>query len=154
MAIDRRAKRGAWALALWLVMIFLTSSTLVTFSGFVRFVQDLSSSVAFKQWFAAFWLAGSIFVVKGWHFTEYLVVELLAVRVIRSRFGWSSGAAIRAALIFAALFAASDEWHQTFVPDRDGCVRDVVIDCAGALVAAAWLWARSRRRDPSAPGGT
>ena len=40
---------------------------------------------------------------------------------------------------FCLVFAASDEWHQTFVPDRGGTITDVLIDSVGVLVAAAFL---------------
>jgi VanZ family protein len=36
-------------------------------------------------------------------------------------------------LCFAVLYAASDEWHQIFVPGRYGTVLDVVIDTVGAI---------------------
>jgi VanZ family protein len=47
----------------------------------------------------------------------------------------------------SVLYAASDEWHQTFVPTRVGTPWDVAIDAAGAalgLILAAVWW---RRRD-------
>ena len=37
-------------------------------------------------------------------------------------------------LIFSIFYAASDEFHQTFVPGRDGNIVDVLIDSSGALV--------------------
>jgi len=45
-------------------------------------------------------------------------------------------------------YAASDEFHQTFVPSREGCVRDVMIDTSGALAGlfALWLFGRLRKR--------
>ncbi len=42
---------------------------------------------------------------------------------------WSEAVA---ALWLAALYAATDEFHQTFVPSREGCLRDVAIDSSGA----------------------
>lgn len=66
------------------------------------------------------------------------------------------GAGIRALLVALAitlLWAASDEWHQTFVPGRSGRVRDVMIDGAGALAAAAWIHRRWSRADAPAPPG-
>ncbi len=39
------------------------------------------------------------------------------------------------------LFAISDEWHQSFVPDRSGRLDDVVTDPIGALVGLAVAWA-------------
>ncbi len=39
------------------------------------------------------------------------------------------------ALALTVLYACSDEWHQRFIPGRTSCVRDVVIDSLGALLA-------------------
>ena len=38
-----------------------------------------------------------------------------------------------AVLLSCALFAASDEFHQTFVKSRTPSVRDVLLDVGGAL---------------------
>lgn len=35
----------------------------------------------------------------------------------------------------SALYSVSDEYHQTFVEGRSGELRDIAIDCAGALIA-------------------
>ena len=40
----------------------------------------------------------------------------------------------------AVVFAISDEVHQLFVPGRNGCVRDVLIDAAGAAIGLAVCW--------------
>ena len=40
--------------------------------------------------------------------------------------------------VFSFLYACSDEWHQTFVPDRSGRFADVLIDSVGIL-AGVWL---------------
>ena len=39
------------------------------------------------------------------------------------------------ALIFTFLYAISDEWHQTFIPGRNGQLADVLVDFSGALLA-------------------
>jgi VanZ family protein len=44
------------------------------------------------------------------------------------------------ALWVAVFYAATDEFHQTFVPSREGCVRDVMIDSTGAIVGLLALW--------------
>ena len=36
--------------------------------------------------------------------------------------------------LFSVIYALSDEFHQTFVPGRDGNIVDVLIDSSGALV--------------------
>ena len=38
------------------------------------------------------------------------------------------------AIVLTAVYAAGDEWHQTFVPGRTGRASDVVIDLVGGLV--------------------
>ena len=48
------------------------------------------------------------------------------------------------ALLVAACYASTDEFHQTFVPGRDGCVRDVVIDSCGAAAGLFALWLLGR----------
>ena len=53
------------------------------------------------------------------------------------------------ALLFAFLWAASDEYHQSLSPHRTPAVTDVMIDTCGALVGiwvAGRLWARLGRR--------
>ena len=43
------------------------------------------------------------------------------------------------AFLFALLFAASDEWHQSFVANRHGTPSDLVYDAAGALIMIGLL---------------
>jgi VanZ family protein len=89
-------------------------------------------------------------VRKTAHVSEYGVLALLAWRARRkpvrddSRpWRWSEAAF---ALIVAVLFAITDEWHQTFVPSREGSPRDVLIDATGATLALVALWRFGRWR--------
>ena len=134
----------------WLGLIFFTSCFVIPFDTFIRFIQGLSGSPAFQQWFDRFWVGDWFFVVKSWHMTEYAVLVSLAVAALRRGNIGGRVSRIWLAFAFAAAFAASDEWHQTFVPGRDGCVRDVLIDTGGALLAALFWSAslRARRRSP------
>jgi len=54
-------------------------------------------------------------------------------------------------LAIALIYAVSDEFHQSFVPDRTGRVDDLVVDAAGALVglgvAFTVLTVLARRRE-------
>jgi VanZ family protein len=45
----------------------------------------------------------------------------------------------------AIAYAATDEWHQTFVEGRAGLASDVAIDAAGVGIAVAlWLYSQPR----------
>jgi hypothetical protein len=70
---------------------------------------------------------GWAFVAKGAHLFEYGVLFLLARRVLPGD---------GKALLFCLAYAASDEWHQSFVPGRGPSPVDVLIDGLGALTAA------------------
>lgn len=73
------------------------------------------------------------------HMVEFGVLWRLAFRAFGRDL--SPRAAAGAALAFSLLYAASDEWHQSFVPFREPRALDVGFDAAGALLA---LWARRR----------
>lgn len=69
---------------------------------------------------------------KAAHFSEYAVFAMtlslpLYVYGVRGfrLYIW--------ALLLTAAYAGSDEWHQLYVPGREGQLRDVVIDTCGGL---------------------
>ena len=70
---------------------------------------------------------------KSAHATEYAVLGmlLLGTFVDHKVVGWKRFAIPWS---IATLYAATDEFHQLFVPDRSGQIKDVCIDSAGALV--------------------
>ena len=43
-------------------------------------------------------------------------------------------------LALVMLYAASDEFHQRFVPSRDASAVDVMIDTGGAVLALFLVW--------------
>ncbi len=63
---------------------------------------------------------------KAAHMAEYGVLALLTRR---------AGASRASAFVFSVFYAATDEWHQSFVPGRAGAASDVIIDGLGALTA-------------------
>jgi VanZ family protein len=87
-------------------------------------------------------------VRKTAHFAEYCVLGLLLWRLAHfdpAFAAWRSREFL-IALLLASLYAASDEFHQSFVPGRDASLRDVLLDSCGAGFGLAALWAARRLR--------
>jgi VanZ family protein len=57
-----------------------------------------------------------------------------------------------AALFACAVFAASDEFHQSFLKSRTPSVRDVMLDVAGALFGLLIGASFARRHSKKLPG--
>ncbi len=91
----------------------------------------------------AFW---EFFIRKGGHVSEFALLAFLLVRVFseltRSRYMpllWAG--------ITAYAYAASDEWHQTWIAGRTGHFSDTLIDAIGiVLVIGVYVIVRSRQR--------
>lgn len=128
--------------ALWMVLIFSLSHQPAGVSGGIssEIVRQVFESIAsFVP--VAFDTLHTLFR-KSAHFFAYLVLGLLFARALRK-----SGVALQRAVFMAfalsVLYAASDEFHQLFIPGRSGELRDVLIDSAGAATGlmAYWLFA-------------
>ncbi|HTH48593.1 MAG TPA: VanZ family protein [Candidatus Limnocylindria bacterium] len=89
-------------------------------------------------------------VRKAGHVTEYAVLTALLWRALNGpglgqtrpwprRLAWLAWS-------LAVAYAASDEFHQTFIPSREGSLRDVGIDALGAALALGLIWWRGRCR--------
>lgn len=127
----------------WLVVTFIGSTNVLSVANTSRFI------VPFLLWLKpgmteeATW---RIIVVMRHcaHVGEYMVLALLMWRALR----WGISVSMRMStlcgvvLLGCALFAASDEFHQTFVKSRTPSVRDVLLDVVGAslglLIAASF----------------
>ena len=55
-------------------------------------------------------------------------------------------AALGQAVLIAVVYAALDEWHQSWTDERFGSPLDVAIDSVGATVGAAFFAWLSRRK--------
>jgi VanZ family protein len=99
--------------------------------------------------FQTFWGISWFTIVKGWHFTEFAILTVLAAKTMRwLRPSDPPVSALVSAMLLCMLFAASDEWHQSFVPDRWGTVTDVLIDSLGVATAGLLLLVRTAQRNP------
>jgi VanZ family protein len=78
---------------------------------------------------------------KGAHFSVYATLAVLFHRALPpGRWVWAL------AWLLTALYAGSDEWHQSFVPGRHPHITDVVIDLCGAAFGLLMLWLIHRRK--------
>jgi VanZ family protein len=89
-------------------------------------------------------------VRKCAHAFEYAVLAWLFWRAFRHSMGvapgkWSARVAFLAWL-FATLYAVTDEWHQGFVPTRQGSIWDVILDSFGAAMGVGLIWLIGRWR--------
>lgn len=127
----------AWsATILWMVIIFLFSA------------QPHSGAIT-----EAYLGDANVPVRKVAHVTEFCILFFL--------FHWSFWLSLKnqnraewpLILSFAAtaLYAMSDEWHQSFVPGRSAGVNDVLVDLFGVAlgVLIVIVWRRLRTRVPS-----
>jgi VanZ family protein len=77
------------------------------------------------------------------HFLQYALLAFLWWRALRTRL--DDRRAALAAFVVTALYAATDEYHQSFVQGRSGSPLDWAIDCAGAGLASFVLARRPAR---------
>jgi len=136
----------------WFVLIFVASRDTNSFNHSSRllgpFVKWLLPRLTDPQ------VAEIVFFArKCAHATEYAVLAWLFWRAFRQRVprqtdSWSWRVA-RLAWLCSTIYAATDELHQCFVPNRQGSAWDVLLDSIGAMLGLAiiWLIARKRQRD-------
>ena len=131
----------------WMAIIFLGSTDMLSAEHTSRFL------VPFLRWFdpqisLAALNAIQLGIRKLGHLTEYAILAMLFWRALRGGIRWQMKMSLLflVAVLASAIFAASDEFHQSFVPSRTGSPNDVMIDICGALAGLAICWAFARRR--------
>ena len=140
----------------WMILIFHMSAQPGEVSG------DISGSVShtfMKIWNVIFfrgWNEAEILhMAELWdypirklaHMTEFGILAMLfygGLRYYEEHLKKLPGIPTRtryiAAWILTVIYAATDEIHQLFVPDRSGNALDVCVDATGALLALLVLW--------------
>jgi VanZ family protein len=80
------------------------------------------------------------------HLSEYFIFALLLMRALRAETDDKSMLqAIFLSVLLTILYAATDEFHQSFVPSRSASVTDVMIDAAGGSCGTLLSYLRNRR---------
>ena len=117
-------------LILWMCLIFFFSSQNADESTKTSGIFDNIINIVFKD--DSVKPTVKYVVRKIAHFTEYCILAILVLNVIKDYTSITYKTLI-IAFILCALYAASDEWHQTFVDGRAGQLFDVFIDSCGVL---------------------
>jgi len=128
----------------WTGLIFLGSTDVLSAEHTSRFL------VPFLRWLdpQISWAALNsiqIIIRKLGHLTEYAILATLLWRALVS-VHWKSSMLLTISLVGCAIFAASDEFHQSFVPSRTPSVHDVMIDICGAIIGLAICIALASRK--------
>lgn len=110
---------------LWMGVIFVASSR-----SSLPFVLNKTADLVTK---------------KAGHVTEYGVLAFLLRRAISKERGWPVLPSLGGAFFLSLLYAVSDEFHQTFVPGRNGALTDVGFDVLGMLLALGLVWWSCRK---------
>ncbi|HEX4668122.1 MAG TPA: VanZ family protein [Chthoniobacterales bacterium] len=117
---------------LWMALMFVGSTDLMSAEHTSRFLAP------FLRWLDPHISRATIAEIhlalrKAAHVMEYAILTGLLCRALR---GMINGFWPRAAVAFlpAMIFAAADEFHQRFVPSRNGSIYDVLVDYGGAVL--------------------
>ncbi|MFN2541582.1 MAG: VanZ family protein [Chthoniobacterales bacterium] len=135
----------------WLAIMFVGSTDLMSAEQTSRIIGPL------LRWFKPDISMEAItriqfFVRKGAHVTEYAILAALLWRACRGNDRWRTTSILfLIAWTACAVFAVSDEFHQSFLASRTGSRGDVMIDIVGAFVGLTmcWIFARRRMRVPA-----
>jgi len=131
----------------WMLLIFVGSSDVLSAEHTSRFI------VPFLRWLDphisyATIAAVHLVIRKLGHVTEYAILAALLWRALRGTFlTFSLTIVAFGTFLITAAFAASDEFHQSFVMSRTASPHDVLIDCVGVACAILVCTAFAARRE-------
>src|SRR6266699_719331 len=126
---------------IWLCLIFIGSTDLMSTEQTSRIIRPLLRWL--KPDISMETIAQVQFIVrKCAHLTEYAILALLLWRALRRGTSLKARTSILFIVVWlaCAVFAASDEFHQSFVPSRTATLGDVLIDIWGAQIQGNLTW--------------
>ena len=132
--------------AVWMGVIFLFSTDTFSGSQTSRFIEPI------LKWFAPDITNDSIarvqlVVRKIAHLVEYAILSMLICRALAKRLAKPLPLrSLGQGVLLSIVYAAFDEWHQSWTEERFGSPIDVGIDSVGAILGAAFFaWLSSRK---------
>ena len=149
--LNLRNRRYFWLVLIaggWAAFIFATSCTVVTTDQLFAFIGLFVSDASVQQ-FELFWGIAWFTVVKSWHVTEFGILTVCLIALFQTLSPHRPLRSVGPSAFLAVLFAASDELHQTYVPQRGGTIWDVLIDSLDRAIVCliALVRIRSRTRE-------
>ncbi len=115
--------------AAWLALIFWLSAQ-----------PNLKTDLGYDWWLR-----------KAAHMVEFGILYLLLFRALRGH-ELTNKKALLWAILLSALYAATDEYHQTLVFGRYGNLKDWGIDVLGITLTAIWLTRRFIKKPATSSG--
>ncbi|MBS4208263.1 VanZ family protein [Bacillus sp. FJAT-50079] len=129
-------KRYIWlgAAVLWCIAIFIASGSTTATGGSTQMLLAKLFNLSEAQ--AVFF---NVLFRKTVHLSAFGLLAILFYNGFDQKRPWLSWS-------LTTLYAASDEIHQAFLPDRTGAIFDVGLDSLGAVLALAIMtfWKRKR----------
>lgn len=127
----------------WMIVIFIFSNEPAVVSDEKsRFVIYIFKSLGLNLDSALGDLSNH-FVRKAGHIIEYFTLYLLLLNALVEQL--HKRRAALTALAMMIMYAASDEFHQTFIPGRAGRVSDVLIDSTLPAITTLIMYIRSSK---------
>jgi VanZ family protein len=137
----------------WMAVIFTASADAHSYEHSSRFVEPFLHWLFPKMAWTTIQTIHHV-VRKCGHLTEYAILALLfwrALHLTGNHLPTWSWPKVGGTLLLVFIFAATDEFHQRFVPTRTPLVSDVFIDTVGGAIGLLILWFvhhfRNRRRN-------
>lgn len=133
----RKKQIVSWGMVgIWMIIIFLFSAQQGSSSGslstsVLNMVSTAWNSILPNTKFDEDYV--HLLIRKGAHFSVYLILGILTSNAL-----CISDVPLKKQILYALaisiLYAASDEFHQSFVPGRGPSIIDVGVDTGGAIV--------------------
>ncbi len=125
-------------LILWMGLIFYFSHQNSTESSgmseaVIRYILNIFMPDLSQEKLSIYITSLQFFVRKAAHFSIYAILGVLCYIHIMAYDSVIPLLKIVISLVISSAYAASDEYHQTFISGRSGEIRDVLIDSAGAF---------------------
>ncbi len=144
----------AWGPAVvWMCLIFTASADRQSVTHSSRIIEPLCRWL-FPAITHAQLETVQLMARKGAHMSEYALLALLLLHALSHGRG-DARRWISSAWLLAVAYAGADEFHQLFVPGRDGRFTDVLIDATGAALGLLAFYGVVRlleaHKKPAAP---